>query len=176
MQITYPFHQTDLSSLFYYLSTLFIFIFYYFCESIILSCEFTLSKGKKFKETLRLQPWQYRCTCLFHFTLGSLSIDDERDDENELHHERTGRERRSRRVNPKAKHPCSCCRRQVSHKKKGNPNEVFKMSCHGLPKTIHSALPVLICSCFFSLLFFCASKVFFAGQLLLVSYLSESLV
>ena len=32
------------------------FILYYFCESVILSCEFTLSKGKTFLETLRLQP------------------------------------------------------------------------------------------------------------------------
>ena len=37
------------------------FILYYFCESTILSCEFTLSKGKNFVETLHLQP---RC----HFT------------------------------------------------------------------------------------------------------------
>ena len=32
------------------------FILYYFCESIILSCEFMLSKGKNFLETLHLQP------------------------------------------------------------------------------------------------------------------------
>ena len=48
-------------------------------------------KRKKFKETLHLQPRQYRYTCLFHFfTLGSLSIDDEIDDDNKLHRERTG--------------------------------------------------------------------------------------
>ena len=46
---------------------------------------------KKFKEIIHLQPRQYRYACLFHFfTLGSLSIDDEIDDDNKLHRERTG--------------------------------------------------------------------------------------
>ena len=74
MQITTPFHQTEKSWFFVLLFDLLRFILYYFCESMILSCEFTLFY-----------------TCLFHFfTLGSLSIDDEIDDDNKLHRERTG--------------------------------------------------------------------------------------
>ena len=41
------------------------FILYCFCESVILSCEFMLSKGKNFEEMLRLQPRRY-ITILLH--------------------------------------------------------------------------------------------------------------
>ena len=73
----------------YYFSICFV-SFYYFCESMILSCEFTLLKEKNSKK-----PYIYNHgntdMCLFHFfTLGSLSIDDEIDDDNNLHRERTG--------------------------------------------------------------------------------------
>ena len=44
------------------------FILHRFCESVILSCEFTLSKGKNFGETLRLQPWRYM-SILLHLHL-----------------------------------------------------------------------------------------------------------
>ena len=47
------------------LCNLLCFILYCFCESVILSCEFMLSKGKNFEETLRLQPWRY-ITILLH--------------------------------------------------------------------------------------------------------------
>ena len=46
MQITSPFHQTEKSWLFERLFDLLRFILYYFCESMILSCEFTLLKEK----------------------------------------------------------------------------------------------------------------------------------
>ena len=44
------------------------FILHHFCESVILSCEFTLSKGKNFEETLRLQPRRYM-SILLHLHL-----------------------------------------------------------------------------------------------------------
>ena len=56
MQIIYPFHHTELSLL---LSDMLCFILYNFYESIILSCEFSLSEGKNLKETLRFQPRRY---------------------------------------------------------------------------------------------------------------------
>ena len=55
--------------------------------------------------------------------LGTLSIDDD-----EMHRERTG----SRTSFTAGKFE-SCCEGRVSHVKKGNANEVFKMSFHGLP-------------------------------------------
>ena len=50
MQITSPFHQTEKSWLFVLLFDLLRFILYYFCESMILSCEFTLLKGENSKK------------------------------------------------------------------------------------------------------------------------------
>ena len=50
MQITSPFHQTEKSWLFVLLFDLLRFILYYFCESMILSCEFTLLKEKNSKK------------------------------------------------------------------------------------------------------------------------------
>ena len=47
------------------------FILYYFCESIILSCEFMLSKGKNFLEMLRLQP---RCHFTHTYTVSKLPL------------------------------------------------------------------------------------------------------
>ena len=91
MQITSPFHQTEKSWLFVILFDFASFHFILFLwkhDSFMWIYAF---KRKKFKETLHLQPRQYRYTCLFHFfTLGSLSIDDEIDDDNKLHRERTG--------------------------------------------------------------------------------------
>ena len=58
VQITYPFHENEISWLFYNFFDLLHLILYNFYESTILSCEFMLSEGKNFEETLCLQPWQ----------------------------------------------------------------------------------------------------------------------
>ena len=73
MQITYPFHQTENNILdFLWLFDLLRILLYYFCESIILSCQFKLSKEKNFVETLHLVPKQYVCTCiLLHLLLSA---------------------------------------------------------------------------------------------------------
>ena len=64
--------------------------------------------------------------------LGILSLDDERHDDDEMHRKRTG-SRTSFTAGKFESEMHACCGRRVSHVNKGNENEVFKMSFHGLP-------------------------------------------